>query len=56
MDLIRDSVYVFAYKKAEQANLDHFGWKMRRQRDVPLSLISAGELKEREPDFSDAST
>lgn len=54
VDLIRDSVYVFAYKKAEQANLDHFGWKMRRQRDVPLSLISAGELKEREPDISDA--
>ena len=54
VELIRDSVYVFAYKQAEQANLDHFGWKMRRQRDVPLSLISAGELKEREPDISDA--
>ena len=52
IELIKDSSYIFVYKQSEQANLDHFGWKMRQKRSVPLNVISAGELQEREPDIS----
>ena len=52
LELVQDSLYVFSYKKREHANLDHFGWKMRQERDVPLSLIGPGELRELEPDIS----
>ncbi|MGB1356388.1 MAG: NAD(P)/FAD-dependent oxidoreductase [Candidatus Puniceispirillaceae bacterium] len=52
LELVRDSVYVFVYRQAQQANLDQLGWRMRRTRDVPLSLIDAGELREREPHIS----
>ena len=52
LELIRDSVYVFVYKQAQQANLDQLGWRMRKMRDVPVSLIGAGELREREPHIS----
>lgn len=52
LELVKDSYYIFAYKKAEQASLDHFGWQMRKKRNVPLSLINAAELKELEPSIS----
>ena len=54
LELVVDSTYVFIYKEAEQANLDHFGWQMRLKRDVPISLIGAAELQHREPDISPA--
>ena len=34
------------------ASLDQLGWRMRQRRDVPVSLIEAGELREREPHIS----
>ena len=52
LDLVTDSVYVFVYRHAAQANLDQLGWRMRQRRDVPVSLIEAGELREREPHIS----
>lgn len=54
LELVVDSSYVFIYKKAEQANLDHFGWHMRLKRNVPVSLIGAAELRDLEPDISPA--
>ncbi len=54
LELVQDSVYVFVYRQAAQANLDQLGWRMRKMRDVPLSLIGAAELREREPDISPA--
>jgi len=52
VELVRDSVYVFVYRQAAQANLDQLGWRMRKRRDVPISLVGAGELREREPNIS----
>ena len=52
LDLVTDSVYVFVYRHAAQASLDQLGWRMRQRRDVPVSLIEAGELREREPHIS----
>ena len=52
LELVKDSYYIFAYKKAEQASFDHFGWQMRKKRNVPLSLINAAELQELEPSIS----
>ena len=54
LELVQDSVYIFVYRQAAQANLDQLGWRMRKMRDVPLSLIGAAELREREPDISPA--
>ena len=52
LELVKDSYYIFAYKKAEQASFDHFGWQMRKKRKVPLSLINAEQLQELEPYIS----
>ena len=52
LELVKDSYYIFAYKKAEQASFDHFGWQMRKKRNVPLSLINAAELQDLEPSIS----
>jgi D-amino-acid dehydrogenase len=49
---VTDSFYVFVYRHAAQANLDQLAWRMRQRRDVPVSLIEAGELREREPHIS----
>ena len=39
LELVKDSVYVFVYRHAAQANLDQLGWRMRKMRDVPVSLV-----------------
>ena len=52
LDLVRDSLYIFVYRNAAQASLEQLAWRMRKMRDVPLSIVGAGELREREPHIS----
>jgi len=52
--LVRDSLYVHIYRNPDAASLDHLGWQMRRQRQVPIDLIGAAELRELEPELADA--
>ncbi len=51
-DLVRDSLYVHAFKNPKSANLNDLGWRMRLDRGVPLEAVNAGELKEIEPAIS----
>ncbi|XDZ66553.1 NAD(P)/FAD-dependent oxidoreductase [Alphaproteobacteria bacterium LSUCC0684] len=53
VNLVRDSLYIFAYRNKEQADLGLLPWRMRQARDVPLSRIGRDELKSLEPDISD---
>ena len=52
LELVKDAVYVFVYRHAAQASLDQLGWRMRKMRDVPVSLVGANELRQREPHIS----
>ncbi|WNK01123.1 FAD-binding oxidoreductase [Thalassospiraceae bacterium LMO-JJ14] len=51
-DLVRDSMYVFAYRDPEKANLENLEWRIRRERGVPLELIDGKALQDVEPDIS----
>lgn len=51
-DLIRDSVYVHVYRKAEDADLSSLAWRMRRDRQVPLEVVKGEALREVEPALS----
>jgi len=50
--LLNDSLYVHVYKNPDGANLKDLGWRMRQERDVPLQVVTAGELHEIEPALS----
>ena len=52
LELVTDSVYVFVYRHAAQASLDQLGWRMRKMRDVPVTLVGSDELRQREPHIS----
>jgi len=51
-DLVKDSVYVHVYRKAEDADLSALAWRMRRDRQVPLEVVKGAELREVEPALS----
>jgi D-amino-acid dehydrogenase len=51
--LVRDSLYVHVYKSPAAASLDHLGWQMRRQRQVPVELIDKQSLRRLEPELAD---
>ncbi|MCB1739837.1 MAG: FAD-dependent oxidoreductase [Gammaproteobacteria bacterium] len=50
--LVRDSVYVHVYRKAEQADLSALAWRMRQERQVPFELVKGEALREVEPALS----
>ena len=51
-DLIRDSMYVFAYRDPAKANLDNLEWRIRIDRSVPVEKIDGNTLHDIEPDIS----
>ena len=53
-DLVRDSVYVHVYRKAEDADLSQLAWRMRRDRQVPVEVVKGEALREVEPALSPA--
>jgi len=53
VNLVRDSIYIFVYRKEEQADLNMLAWRMRMSRGVPVSRIGRRELSRLEPDLSD---
>ena len=48
-DLIVDSSYVFASRKASTLNVDAGEWLERKQRGTPLEVVTGDELREMEP-------
>ena len=50
--LVKDSVYVHVYRKAEDADLSQLAWRLRRDRQVPVEVVKAGVLRELEPAIS----
>lgn len=51
-DLVKDSVYVHVYRKAEDADLSQLAWRMRRDRQVPVEVVKGEALREVEPALS----
>lgn len=51
-DLVRDSMYVFAYRDPAKANLDNLEWRIRKDRGVPVEKIDSNALHDIEPDIS----
>lgn len=51
-DLVRDSMYVYAYRDPEKANLDGYEWQLRKERGTPLERIDAATLHDVEPAIS----
>lgn len=51
-NLIRDSMYVFAYRDPNGANLDSLEWRIRAERGVPIEKIDGKTLLDVEPDLS----
>ena len=51
--LVRDAIYIHAYRNPKSASLDHLGWQMRRQRQVPIDLIDRATLQSLEPEIAD---
>ena len=51
--LVRDSLYVHVYRDPAAASLDHLGWQMRQQRQVPIDCIGADDLRMIEPELAD---
>tara|TARA_Y100001934_G_scaffold28894_1_gene31668 strand:- start:8927 stop:10198 length:1272 start_codon:yes stop_codon:yes gene_type:complete len=48
-DLVVDSSYVFATRKASTLNIDAGEWRERDERRTPLQVVSGDELREMEP-------
>jgi D-amino-acid dehydrogenase len=48
-DLLSDSCYVHVYRNADAIDLKQLGWQMRAERDVPLEVIGAEQLRALEP-------
>ena len=51
-ELVRDSLYVHVYRKAEDADLTQLAWRMRTERQVPLRVVEGAALREVEPALS----
>ena len=51
-DLIRNSYYVHVYRKKSSINLDDLGWRLRRERGVPLEVVAGSDLRALEPALS----
>ena len=51
-NLLRESWYVHVYRKAADANLDDFAWRLRVEHGAPVEAVSAERLRELEPDLA----
>ena len=51
-NLIEDCSYVFVTRNKTAMNLESVDWKLRRERGVPIQVITGDEARELEPDLS----
>jgi len=51
-NLVRDSVYVHAFRNGQDADLSKLAWRMRAERQVPLEVVKGAALREVEPALS----
>lgn len=50
--LVRDSLYLHIYRRAEKAQLSGLEWQLRRRHNTPIEVISGHQLREIEPAIS----
>ena len=50
--LVKDSVYVHVFRNAADADLSKLGWRLRRDRQVPLEVVTGDAVREVEPALS----
>ena len=55
-DLLRDSVYVNAFRHPDRPDLDAPGFRLRRERGAPLEIVEADALHALEPALSEEYT
>ena len=51
-ELIRDSRYLYVYRKLEAAGPDEFAWRLRREHGAKMDFLRDGEVQEVEPEIS----
>ncbi len=51
-ELIRDSSYLYVYRKLEAAGPNGFPWRLRREHGAKMDFLSDGEVQEVEPEIS----
>lgn len=51
-DLIADSCYLHVYRDPAAIDLGQLAWRLRLDREVPLEVIDAGQMREIEPALS----
>ncbi|MGB0967965.1 MAG: NAD(P)/FAD-dependent oxidoreductase [Halocynthiibacter sp.] len=51
-DLLQDSLYVHAFRDADQANPDTVDYTIRREKGAKIERIGAGDLRDLEPDLN----
>ena len=52
-DVLRESCYVHAYRKAAEADLTGLAWRLREKHGAPVEAVSGAALREIEPDLSE---
>ncbi len=51
-ELLRDSLYVHAFRNAADADLGKLSWRIRAEYGVPMERIEGGDLQDIEPEIS----
>ena len=51
-ELVRDSSYLYVYRKFEDAGPDGFSWRLRREHGAKMDFLRDGEVQEVEPEIS----
>ncbi len=51
-ELIRESDYIYVFDEDVSHDFDELQWQLRRAKGATIAALSAGELREREPDLS----
>lgn len=56
-DLIRETYYLHAYKRADEFNVETgLAWKLRRERGARITVLKGGAIRELEPEISEIYT
>lgn len=52
--LVRDCLYLHLYREVDGPDADALSLRLRRERGVPIEILTGGEIQEREPEISPA--
>ena len=51
-ELVRDSSYLYVYRRLEEADPDGYSWRLRREHGAKMDFLGGGEIQELEPEVS----